>query len=174
MALVVKHTTQAGSGSGPGGLIGETEWESTSEHAITGTADRLIGTDGSGDGSEVTLGAGLNLASAALTLGGDLAAGFTSDDLARGTGSGTETPAPGTGEENFQTLTNNGAFTLAPPANSCVVIIHLTNAASAGAITTSGFTVVDGDALTTTDTDEFILTIIKINDVSWLNVKALQ
>ena len=104
-----------------------------------------------------------------------LTAGYTSDDYANGTvTSGTVTPAPATGQENFQTLTNGGAFTLAPPAASCSVVIHVTNNGSAGTITTSGFTLVDGDSLTTTDTEEFLLYITKVSDVSRLTVAALQ
>lgn len=107
--------------------------------------------------------------------GDTLTAGFVSDDNDHGTvTTGTVTPAPGTGEENFQKLINGGAFTLAPPASSCSVILHVTNNGSAGAITTSGFTLKDGDDFTTTDTEEFLCYIVKVNDVSHLHVKALQ
>lgn len=107
-------------------------------------------------------------------VGDQLAAGYTSDDFAHGTiSSGTVTPAPATSQENFQTLTANGAFTLAPPANSCSVIIHVTNGASAGAITVSGYTLVDGDTYATTNALEWLFYITKINDVSHLTVVAL-
>jgi len=99
--------------------------------------------------------------------------GFDSSDYAAGTkSSGTYTPAPASG--NFQVATNGGAHTLAPPATSCSIVIHYTNNGSAGAITTSGFTAVTGDAFTTTDTHEFVCVVTKINDVSVLNITALQ
>ena len=102
-----------------------------------------------------------------------LTAGFDSSDFAAGTKStGTYTPAAADG--NFQVATNGGAHTLAPPATSCSIVIHYTNNGSAGAITTSGFTAVTGDAFTTTDTHEFVCVVTKINDVSVLNVTALQ
>ena len=102
-----------------------------------------------------------------------LTAGFDSSDFAAGTKStGTYTPAASDG--NFQVATNGGAHTLAPPATSCSIVIHYTNNGSAGAITTSGFTAVTGDSFTTTNTHEFVCVVTKINDVSVLNVTALQ
>ena len=102
-----------------------------------------------------------------------LTVGFDSSDYAAGTkSSGTYTPDPADG--NFQVATNGGAHTLAPPSTSCTIIIHYTNNGSAGAITTSGFTIVNGDSFDTTDTNEFIAQIVKINDVSTLTVTALQ
>lgn len=108
-------------------------------------------------------------------VGDVLTAGYTSDSKSLGTiSSGTVTPAPGTGEENFQHYTNGGAHTLAPPASPCTVVIEVTNNASAGTITTSSFTIVDGDSLTTTDGDDFMLFIVKTQNFSTLTVKALQ
>lgn len=102
-----------------------------------------------------------------------LSVGFDSSDYAAGTkSSGTYTPDPADG--NFQVATNGGAHTLAPPSTSCSIVLHYTNNGSAGAITTSGFTLVDGDAFTTTDTHEFVCVVTKINDVSVLTIKALQ
>jgi len=102
-----------------------------------------------------------------------LTAGFDSADFAAGTkSSGTYTPDPADG--NFQVATNGGAHTLAPPATSCTIVIHYTNNGSAGAVTTSSYTLVNGDSLDTTDTNEFVLYITKVNDVSILTVAALQ
>ena len=108
-------------------------------------------------------------------VGDTLTAGFLTDSYARGTiSSGTVTPAPATGEENIQSYTNNGAHTLAPPASPCTVVIEITNGASAGAITTSGFTQVTGDSFTTTNGDDFMCFITKTANFSLLNVVALQ
>lgn len=102
-----------------------------------------------------------------------LTAGFTAQDYAAGTkSSGTFTPDAANG--NFQTATNGGAHTLAPPSSSCTIIILYTNNGSAGTITTSGFTQVDGDAFDTTDTNKFVCYVTKIGSSSVLTVKALQ
>lgn len=89
--------------------------------------------------------------------------------------SGTTTPDAANG--NYQYYTNNGAHTLAVPASDCAIDILITNGASAGAITFSGSYTVSsstGDALTTTNTNKFILSIRRINAVSTYVIKALQ
>ncbi len=102
----------------------------------------------------------------------NLTAGFTATDYSAGTkSSGTFTPDPANG--NFQYYTNGGAHTLAPPSSSCTMIIQITNNGSAGAITTSGFTKVDG-TFTTTNTHKFICYVTKVNSNSHLAIKALQ
>tara|TARA_R110000796_G_scaffold76589_6_gene171222 strand:+ start:869 stop:1696 length:828 start_codon:yes stop_codon:yes gene_type:complete len=107
-----------------------------------------------------------------------LSAGFDSDVEAYGTvSSGTTTPEVDSAtEENFKTLTNGGAFTLAAPStsSSCVIVIQVTNNASAGTITFSGFTLQDGDDLTTTNGDDFFITIVKVGTFITATVKALQ
>jgi hypothetical protein len=103
----------------------------------------------------------------------DLTAGFTTTAFSAGTkSSGTFTPDPANG--NIQSATNGGAHTLAPPSNTCTMIVQYTNNGSAGTITTSGFTLVDGDALTTTNGDDFILYVTKVGTFSRLTVAALQ
>jgi hypothetical protein len=102
-----------------------------------------------------------------------LTAGFASTPHNAGTkSSGTFTPDEADG--NLQYAVNGGAHTLAPPTNNCTIIVQYTNNASAGAITTSGFTVVDGDSLDTTDGNDFFCFIVKHNGFSSLTVKALQ
>lgn len=88
--------------------------------------------------------------------------------------SGTTTPAAASG--NYQYLTNNGAFTLAAPAADSAIDLLVTNGASAGAITFSGFTVGSstGSALTTTNTSKFLISIRRINSVSTYSCYALQ
>lgn len=77
---------------------------------------------------------------------------------------------------NYQYGTNNGAFTLTAPASDCAVDLLVTNGASAGSVTFSGFTVGSstGDALTTTNGHKFIVSIRRINSVSTYIIKALQ
>lgn len=85
---------------------------------------------------------------------------------------GTVTPDPG--DRPMQHYTNNGAHTLAPSANAGSILLDITNGASAGAITTSGFTKVTGDAFTTTNAHKFRCHVSIGNGGSLLSVQALQ
>lgn len=80
------------------------------------------------------------------------------------------------GDGPLQHITNGGAFTLTAPANDGSCIVLVTNNGSAGAITFSGFTVGSsvGDALTTTNTHKFSISIWRINSVSGYRVAAHQ
>jgi hypothetical protein len=55
-------------------------------------------------------------------------------------------------------------------------MVLVTNGASAGATTFSGFTVSSntGDSLTTTNTSKFVISVVRINGTSTYIVKALQ
>jgi hypothetical protein len=102
-----------------------------------------------------------------------LTGGFAATTHDAGTkSSGTFTPDEADG--NLQKAVNGGAHTLAPPTNDCSIVIQYTNNASAGAITTSGFTRVAGDTITTTDGHDFLFYITKINGFSLLTVVKLQ
>ena len=107
-----------------------------------------------------------------------LTGGIDSDVQALGTvSSGTVTlEVDAAGKENFKTLTANGAFTLAPPStsSSCTIIVQVTNGASAGTITTSGFTMVNGDAYETTSGNDYLFHVKKIGSFTSLTVEALQ
>ena len=107
----------------------------------------------------------------------ELTAGFSSAAEDAGTkSSGTFTPSPDGG--NFQHFVNGGAHTLGVPSKNCAMVLLMKNNSSAGTLTTSGFTKVDGDDLSTTNGDEFFLYITRYNDgstsFSALTVKALQ
>lgn len=119
----------------------------------------LFLTDGAaGSFSSQTLGAGV---------------GFSVTPYSAGTKStGTYTPASTDG--NFQYATNGGAHTLAPPSTACNILIEYTNNGSAGTITTSSFTKVKGDSLTTTNGHKFFLHITKHQNYSELVIQALQ
>lgn len=73
-----------------------------------------------------------------------------------------------------QYYTNNGAHTLAPGAVNAMALIDITNGASAGAITTSGWTKVAGDSFTTTNTNKFRCHCSVSQGGSLLVVQALQ
>tara|TARA_R110001599_G_scaffold256876_1_gene457218 strand:- start:141 stop:1136 length:996 start_codon:yes stop_codon:yes gene_type:complete len=103
----------------------------------------------------------------------NLTAGYSTTVHDAGTkSSGTYTPDQDDG--NIQKAVNGGAHTLAPTVDDCAVIIQYTNNASAGTITTSGFTKVDGDDISTTNGDDFFFYLTKANGFSLLTVKALQ
>ena len=107
----------------------------------------------------------------------ELTAGYSTAAHDAGTKT-TGTYTPDVDDGNFQVVTNNGAHTLGVPAKNCTMVLLYKNAASASTLTTSSYTLVDGDDLTTTDGDEFFLYITRISDgsttFSLLTVKALQ
>lgn len=87
------------------------------------------------------------------------------------TGTTTIDPA----DRPIQYYTNNGAHTLAPHGTKYgVVAVDVTNGASAGAITTSGFTKVTGDSFDTTNGHKFTCSVKTGPAGSWLNVQAMQ
>lgn len=96
---------------------------------------------------------------------------FTASHALGVVASGTFTPDPT--KRGFQHYTNGGVHTLAPPAETCSVVVDITNNAIAGAITTSAFTKVDGDAFATTNAQGFRCYITVGNLGSHLNVKRM-
>jgi len=99
--------------------------------------------------------------------------GFSATVFDLGTNaSGTETLAESNG--NFQKGVNGGAHTLAPQTNDSTIVVQYTNNASAGAVTTSGYSIVTGDTLTTTNADDFMLYSTVLNSFDHLHVVALQ
>jgi hypothetical protein len=78
------------------------------------------------------------------------------------------------GARALQYYINNGAHTLAPGSNAGSAIIDITNGASAGTITTSGWTKVSGDDFTTTNTNKFRCHCSVGNAGSLLVVQAMQ
>lgn len=105
-----------------------------------------------------------------------LTGGFRQTPYDLGTvSSGTTTPDAYNG--NYQYMTNNGAHTIAAPANDCAIDILVTNGASAGTITFTSFTVPTGgggDTYATTNTNRYLLMIRRINSVATYSWKALQ
>lgn len=138
-----------------------------------------ISTGISGLGTNVATALAVNIGSAGAVLTTNttntLTIGYTVTPYNIGTvSSGTTTPAAANG--NYQYYTNNGAHTLAAPAADSAIDILVTNGASAGAITFSGFTVgsATGSAYVTTNTYKFLLSIRRINGVSTYSWYALQ
>jgi len=106
------------------------------------------------------------------TIAGVVSAGVSDGTVA----SGTYTPNPTTG--NFRTVTFNGALTFAAPslAGAYNMEIDITNGASAGAITWSGFVsgFPKGDAYVTTSAAKFKLHISKTAAGVTAVLEALQ
>lgn len=99
--------------------------------------------------------------------------GFAVTSINDGTkSSGTFTPTFLGG--NIRRYINGGAHTLAPPTGEGTMLIQVTNNASAGTITTSGFSRVTGDTITIVNGDDFFFHITVVNGFSRLNVEALQ
>lgn len=100
-----------------------------------------------------------------------LSVGINSTNYAIGTvSSGTLTPANANG--GLQKCTNGGAFSLAPPTTNCTLILDITNSATAGAITTSAFSKVTGDAFNTTNGQRFRCYITSFD--TWSHLYVLQ
>lgn len=78
------------------------------------------------------------------------------------------------GDRPLQHYTNNGAHTLAPGSVVGACLVDITNGASAGAITTSGWTMVAGDSFTTTNTEKFRCHCSVGDGGSLLIIQALQ
>jgi hypothetical protein len=95
----------------------------------------------------------------------------TSLDLGTPVAASTVTLDPG--DRPLQHLTNNAAFTLAPGANAGTLVLDITNGASAGVITTSGWTKVVG-AFATTNAFKYRCTCSVGNGGSLLTIQALQ
>lgn len=98
---------------------------------------------------------------------------------ARVTSKGLGTVASGTltldpGDRPLQHYTNNGAHTLSPGSNTGSFMLDITNGASAGAITLTGWTKIAGDAFTTTSGNKFRLHCSVGNAGSLLIVQAMQ
>lgn len=109
-----------------------------------------------------------NLGAVEFAVTANFTVGYTATSFSAGTkSSGTFTPDPALG--NFQHYTNGGAHTLAPPTSVCTMIVECTNA-SAGALTTSGFSIVDGDTFSSTGTKKHIFYITKTNSFSRLTI----
>ena len=119
------------------------------------------------EASKLSNAATLNTEDQTLTGG----ARVTSKDL--GTiSTGTLTLDPG--DRPLQHYTNNGAHTLSPGANTGSFMLDITNGASSGAITLTGWTKVAGDAFTVTSGQKFRLHCSIGNAGALLIVQAMQ
>ena len=76
----------------------------------------------------------------------------------------------------LQYITNGGAFTITAPANDGSCILKITNSASAGNVSFSGFTVgaSTGDQLDTVNGHIFFVTIVRIGGTATYLIKAAQ
>ncbi len=155
----------------------------TTQDAIDTAAD-AVSTDADATAAAASAVAAAASAAAAATFdpdayaaiaGDTLTGGFVTTEDGGGTqSSGTFTPAPS--DNNFHTATNGGAFTLAhaTETEAYSMVLYLVNNGSAGVVTLSGFDIVTGDDLTTTDTEAFFIYITSVDSNSHLHIVALQ
>lgn len=96
--------------------------------------------------------------------------------FSNGTGSGAATITVDVGNGPIQTVTNGGNFFVAMSANDGSTVLRVTNNGSAGTITFSGFSEGSntGDALTTTNTSKFDISLTRIGGNPHYLISALQ
>ena len=105
--------------------------------------------------------------------------GYTTTERDDGVAGATYEPDPldsVVGPGNMRKITNSANFGFIAPtqAGSFTLTVRMVNSATAGTVTITGFSKVYGDALTTTDGDEFIFQIVKTGTKTCLVVQALQ
>lgn len=113
--------------------------------------------------------------SAALTIAGGqtLTGGFAETEVAITVTAGAWTPDPTISLK--QGYTNNAALTVNAPTRIGDVELHITNGATAGAISFSSFTKQwSGDTLDTTNGHQFVVFIYGFSGASGYLIKALQ
>lgn len=183
-ALEVGITTITGGGSGHvvydnAGVLGELTTTGSGTTAVLATGPTIFGINLTGTidvgGNPMTFpGAAATLASltgADQTLsGGANVSAYNIGTITTGT------LAVDCGKSPLQYLTDNGAFTIAAPANDGSCILLLTNGATAQIPTFSGFTVNSntGEPLTTVSASKFTISVWRVDSVSSFLVKALQ
>lgn len=102
--------------------------------------------------------------------------GFSSPAKAWGDQSGTLAMNPLT-NGNYQAFNNVGAISITAPTVDCGIDLMMTNTATAGGVSFSGFTVAagnTGDPLTTTNGHKFLISMRRIGGTSTYAIKALQ
>lgn len=77
-----------------------------------------------------------------------------------------QTITPDPGDRPIQKITNNGAGTIAPGSNVGCYLLVVKNTTGAGAVTTSGWQDVSGEAFDTTTTSEFLCHCTVVGDFS--------
>lgn len=107
----------------------------------------------------------------------NLAAGFGQASFVNDGVKSSGTYSPTNAGGNVRAMNNGGAFTWAADGNASTaytLVVAVTNAAGAGAITFSGWNAVLGDALTTTVGNVFLATITKLGGYRVIYITALQ
>lgn len=157
------------------GLVARVGSGSASARTITGTSNRITVTNGDGVSGNPTLDVGSTVAllgteDQALTGG----AAVTSKQLGTAGVVSSGTVTVDVGDRPLQDYTNNGAHSLDVSSAHGVTVLDITNGASAGAITTSAFAKVTGDAFTTTNGHKFTCTVKNGPAGKLLFVQAMQ
>lgn len=85
---------------------------------------------------------------------------------------GTYTPNPALG--NLQRYIANGAHTLAAPGSDCQIVIQITNGASAGTMTKSAYAKQTGDSYATTNGNDYLFYITRVNGFLHLHIEDVS
>lgn len=127
------------------------------------------------DGTEYQVSLNTGLVSQTLS-NQSFSGGISITSFNNGTISGGGTLTVNCGQGPLQYYTNNGAMTFAADSKDGSCDFLQTNSAGAGAVSFSGFTVSanTGDALSTTNTNKFVIHTERVNGTSTYIVKALQ
>lgn len=169
---VLANDLAALEGLGSTGFAVRTTTDTWAQRTLTGTANRVTITNTAGVAGDPVFNTGTDVLHINVTA--TVSVGYTVTPNNLGTMSNfTINPALG----NYQFGTNDGAFTLTAPASDCAIDLLVTNGASAGTITLSGFTAPaggGGDTYATTNTNKYILHIRRINGTATYMWKALQ
>jgi Phage T7 tail fibre protein len=77
---------------------------------------------------------------------------------------------------NYRLATNGGAFTIAAPtlAGDYTMFVTLSNSATAGVVTFTGFDLVDGDDIKTVATDVYLIQVVKTGAIKVAIVKRVK
>lgn len=152
---VQAYSAQLGAlaGLSTSGIIARTGTNTVAARTVTGTTGRIVVTNGNGVSGNPTLDIGASVATLDVE-NQQLTGGAAVTSKSLGTiSSGTTTLDMG--DRPLQNYTNNGGHTLSPGSVSGSCLVDIVNGASAGAIATTGWTMVAGDSFTTVSGDAF-------------------
>lgn len=171
------HGLQIGASDGPNLIADQNDIMARNNSAAAGISINRLGGD-------VTIGASTSnvaLPGATALQGPTTAASVITSSVDDGTpiAGATYRPDPmaAAGRGNMRHIVNAAAFTLAAPnrAGDYDMRVLISNGATAGAITMSGFTApIRGDAFTTISGDKFLVSIVKHGAVVKATVEACQ
>lgn len=185
MAISIKHAkTSVVSDGANTSLVQPSDWNA---NLVTSMAtSRLLGrtTASAGSFEEISAGATLTLNALTLSVNTTVVATLNTENMPLTGGASVTSKNLGTissgtltldmGDRSLQHYTANGAHTLAPGTETGSCWVDITNGSGAGAITTTGWTMVVGSPFTVTSGHKFRCSCSVGNAGSLLMIQALQ